>query len=409
MIEGESILCFAPEKWQHIWRNRHQIMSRLAARNKVLFIEPRPYLRDVWRDWRAGKIGWTDLGVPLVGQVQENLWVYHSPVYAPISGRFPLSVLFRWLRETQMKRVMRRLGFQSPILWLYRPNMADLVGRFSEKLVIYHIVDEYAAYEAEFTSVYSESRRASIEQSERALLRAADLGIVTSASLLERKQVYNVNTHWVPNGVDYEAFASGRFRDLEFPDDLAGLPKPIIGYIGAINEKLDYDLLRCVAETFASGSLILVGPVDLRLDFSGLDKLELPNVHLLGAKPVSEVPRYVHACQVCLMPYKLNEWTAHINPLKLYEYLAAGKPAVSTAIPAVRGFSPGLIYVAENEQAFCQQVREALAERDPDLIRRRQEFASQNTWDKRVENISELITLTLSGPRFANRFRERKR
>ncbi len=397
MIEGESILCFAPEKWQHIWRNRHQIMSRLAARNKVLFVEPRPYLRGVWRDWREGRISWADFGTPLVTQVRGNLWVYHPPAYAPISGRFPLNTLFRWLRETQMKNTMWRLGFRSPILWLYRPNMGDLVGRFGEKLVIYHIVDEYAAYEAEFTTIYSESRRASVERSEHALLQAADLVIVTSASLLERKRAYNANMHWVPNGVDYEAFASESLRNAEPPADLAGLPKPIIGYIGAVNEKLDYDLLRRVAETCASGSLILVGPVDLRLDFTGLHKLELPNVHLLGAKPVSEVPRYVHACQVCLMPYKLNEWTAHINPLKLYEYLAAGKPVVSTAIPAVRGFSPGLIYIAENEQAFCQQVCEALAECDAALIRRRQEFASHNTWGDRVERISELITLTLSG------------
>jgi len=426
MIEGESILCFAPEKWQHIWRNRHQIMSRLAAHNKVLFVEPRPYFKSVWRDWRAGKIGWADLRAPLVTQVnvgatlcgcpQGKLWVYHSPVYAPISGRFPLSALFRWLRETQMKSVMRRLGFRAPILWLYRPNMADLLGRFGEKLVIYHIVDEYAAYEAEFAEVYGESRRASVERSERTLLQAADLVIVTSASLLERKRAYNANTHWVPNGVDYEAFASE--RDLEPPADVAALPKPIIGYVGAINEKLDYDLLRRVAETFPFGSLILVGPVDLRLDFAGLRKLEeLPNVHLLGAKPVAEVACYMRACQVCLMPYKLNEWTAHINPLKLYEYLAAGKPVVSTAIPAVRGLDAGLVYVAAEHgrttpasEAFCQYVRQALAEHDERLsvasvganlvfAKRRQEFASHNTWDERVEKLSVLIASTLSGPR----------
>jgi len=394
MIEGESILCFAPERWQHIWRNRHQIMSRLAQRNRVLFVEPRPYLRNVWRDARRGKIRPSDLRQPLVTQVQDTLWVYHPPLYAPISGRFPLAAALRWLRATEMRRVMRRLGFSAPILWLYRPYMADVIGRFGEKLVIYHIVDEYAAYEAEFTAVYSDARRDQVEKAERALAAQADLVIVTSPSLLERKRAFNPNTHWVPNAVDYATFARVAEENPPPPADVASLPMPVIGYVGAINEKLDYDLLRQVAEAYPQSSLILVGPVDLRLDFSGLQKISLPNVHLLGAKPVTEVPHYVHACQVCLMPYKRNEWTAHINPLKLYEYLASGRPVVSTAIPAVHGYE-GVIAVADSPESFCQQIGVALASEDAEARRARMALAAQNTWDVRVARISELVNLTL--------------
>ena len=395
MISDESILCFAPEPWEHIWRNRHQIMSRLAEKNRVLFVEPRPYLREVIRDWRAGKVGWKDLSRPLVTQIKENLWAYHPPLFAPLSGRYPLSVILRWLRETQMKRVMRQLGFTAPILWLYRPNMADAVGRYGEKLVTYHIVDQYSAYEADFQSVYGQERRSSVEQSERTMLGLADLVIVTSSSLLEEKGHYNANTHWVPNGVDYEAFSTAALSGALPPDDVAALPRPIVGYVGAINEKLDYELLRQVALEIPC-TLILVGPVHLRLDLSGPKMLDLPNVCFLGAKPVSDVARYVAACDVCLMPYKLNEWTAHINPLKLYEYLAAGKPVVSTAIPATAGFEQ-VIRIAGGQAGFCQHVGHALEERDASLVRDRMNLAAQNTWMARVEKLSELVEASLSG------------
>ncbi len=399
MIEGESILCFAPEPWEHIWRNRHQVMSRLAKRNKVLFVEPRPYLRNVIGDARAGKLSWADFTAPSVAQIQDSLWSYRTPLYAPLSGRYPLNVVLRWLRERHLKATMRRLGFGQPILWLYRPYMADVVGRFDEKLVIYHIVDKYAAYEAEFEHVYDRARRSGVEQAEEALLRAADLVIVTSDSLWKEKRRHNPNTHWVSNAVDYEAFAGAALAPTP-PDDAAALRQPIIGYVGAINEKLDYDLLREVALAYPDGSLMMVGPVDLRLDFSGLDKLRLPNVHFLGAKPVADVARYVACCQACLMPYKLNEWTAHINPLKLYEYLATGRPVISTAIPAVAGFqgegdAGRLVRVAADGAAFVRLVGEALAEREGELPRQRMDLAAQNTWDARVEQLSGLIRATL--------------
>lgn len=285
---------------------------------------------------------------------------------------------------------MRRLGFGRPILWLLRPNMQDVIGRLGEKLVIYHIVDQYAAYEAEFTDVYGLDRRSSVEESERAMLAQADLVFVTSKSLLEEKKKYNPNTFWVPNGVDYCAFAAGRGA---LPDDVAPLPRPIVGYVGAINEKLDYELLRKVALELPV-TLLLVGPVHLRLDFSGLAGLQLTNVHFLGGKPVEEVPAYVGACDVCLMPYKLNEWTAHINPLKLYEYLAAGKPIVSTAIPAIEGFEH-VIRIASNGDEFCQQVRCALNENSEDLAALRMQVAAQNTWDARVDKLSELVQAAL--------------
>lgn len=404
MIKNQSILCVAPERWQHIWRNRHQIMSRLAAHNKVLFVEPRPYLRTIVSDLRTGKLRLGDALRPRQTNEMRNLWSYRTSWYTPLSGRYPLDQMLQAWREAELKRTMRRLGFGQPILWLYRPDMIDMVGRLDEKLVIYHIVDKYTAYEAEFESVYDQQRRQSIEEKERAMVRRADLVLVTSKSLLAEKRRDNANTHWVPNGVDYEAFASASRSAI--PADVARLPQPVIGYVGAINEKLDYDLLRQVALADPNRSLILVGPVDLRLDFSGQAKLDLPNVHFLGRKPVEDVPRYVAACQVCLMPYKLNEWTAHINPLKLFEYLAAGKPIISTAIPAVGDFaqtdSTAMIHVATDRADFIQAVAAKQAESDPEAKMRRMALAAENTWDTRIERISQLIDQTLRTTPSAN-------
>jgi len=397
MIRGEHIVCAAPEPWKHIWRNRHQIMSRLARENKVLFVEPRPYLREVIQGVRRGEIALGDFFRARTEEVRKNLWAYRPPLYAPLSGRFPLNVTTRWLREFDLRQTMRQLGFSEPILWLVRPNMADMVGTLGEKLVVYHVVDQYAAYDADYDSSYGAERRAAVEASERHMLSLADLVIVTSRSLIEEKSAHNDNVHWVPNGVDYQRFSSAGALDKAPPEDMAGLPKPIVGYVGAINEKLDYDLLRLVAQNI-SGTLVLVGPVLLRLDLSGQQALDLPNVRFLGNKPVAQVADYVATCDVCLMPYTLNEWTAHINPLKLFEYLAAGKPIVSTAIPAVQGFED-VVRVAGNEAEFLAHIREALIEDNQAAIAQRRAVASENTWEARVERISKLLEASLARTR----------
>ncbi len=388
MIEGYGIVCFAPGPWDDIWRNRHQIMTRLARRNKVLWVEPRAYLRPVLRQLRRGEIGWRDLRRPLAVPVRENLWVYRDPVYAPIAGRrLRLGDLTRMLRTRAMRRTMRQLGFGRPLLWLTRYYQADVVGTCDERLVIYHVSDEYSAYAAVRDPE-------AVRRAEAELIRRADLVLVTSQALLESKRPLNPHTYLVPNAADVQGFAAAA-ADPSVPLRMAALPRPIIGYVGVLNEKLDYEFVRRIALARPDWSIALVGPLSLYTQPHKADGLiDLPNVHMLGRVEVSQVPHHIKVCDVCLLPYERNEWTRNIDSLKLYEYLACGRPVVATDIPAARGF-PGLVHVVRSVEEAVAAIEAALEEDTPEHVRRRQAAVAEHNWDARVEQISELVAEAL--------------
>ncbi|NLG27385.1 MAG: glycosyltransferase family 1 protein [Chloroflexi bacterium] len=392
MLTGESILCFAPDPWNDIWRNRHQIMSLMAESNRVLYVEPRPYLREVLThplpSASAPRLRHVGDGDPAPG---TGLFVYRPPRYAPLSGRAPLSSVTAWLRESSLRRTLHRLRMRAPILWLYRPDMADLPGRCGERLVIYHIVDEYVGYAA-----LDAERAERVRQRERALIARADLVLVTSQELLASKGGINPNTHWVPNAVDYGRFAQAA-RARALPAELAGLPRPWIGYVGAINDKIDLPLLEQVAQRWPQATLVLVGPERVHEpgNLAAAERLHArPNVRFVGQVGVERVPEFVAACDVGLLPYRLNDWTRNIHPLKLYEYLACGLPVVSTDIPAVQE-QADVVQIAADATQFVSAIAVALSQAE-EFAAERQARAAANTWRQRVEQISELVERTRS-------------
>lgn len=387
MLTGQQILCFGPDPWGSIWQDKPGLLRALARHNLVVYFEPRVHLPDVWRDLRAGRVGWRDLRRPRLERVAENLYVYHHPLYAPISGREPLRTPLRWLREGLWWEALRRLGVKRPILWLYLPGMVDLVGRFGEKLLVYFVVDEYAAYPELKPEV-----AAAMRCREEALLRRADVVFTTAATLRDERLLLNPHTYWVPNAVDFAAFAAALAAPGPEPVLMASLPRPRLGVVGSIGSKVDLDLLAAVARARPEWSLALVGPVARGADASKLASLRsLPNVHLLGAVAPAEVPRVMRACDVGLIPYVLSAETRHVNPLKVYEYLAVGLPVVSTPLPNL-AVPPEMARTAGTPEAFIAAVEAALAEAgDEALAMRRRAYASRQTWDARAEEISRRI------------------
>ncbi len=291
---------------------------------------------------------------------------------------------------------MRQLQMQRPILWLFRPDMADLPGRYGEQFLIYHIVDEYTGY-ADMDADGGDARLAGIRRREQELIARADLVLVTSQTLLATKGGLNPRTYCVPNAADYDAFAAAAQVGWE-PPELRDVPRPRIGYVGAVNDKLDADLLYRVAQAYPKASMLMVGPerpasAEMR---RGLERLKaLDNVFMPGAVPVERVPEFVAACDVGLLPYKQNAWTKAIHPLKLYEYLACGLPVVAVDIPSVHE-EAAVIAIAPDADAFVAAVGRALADDGPLQRAARQARAAQNTWRHRVERISELIEAGLA-------------
>lgn len=396
MLSGHDIICFSPNPWDALWRNRQQIMARLARQNRILFVEPTPYLRSTLAslprpspDHRSSINQSTDQPLP-------NLWLHRPPLYAPQSGRPPLSDLTFRLRRRSLRQAMRRLGMERPILWIFQYNLGEMLGQLGERLAIYHAVDEYSAYQMPADTIAGRDRRQIVRDMEADLIRRVDLVFVTSPALYETKRHLHSHVVLVPNGVDYDHFSSA---DLPPPPDLPA-HRPRIGYAGVLNEKLDFPLLATVAARHPQWQFILIGPDaiaptgPIRQQFLALQ--QLPNVHLLGRKPVAQLPAYLHACDVCLMPYAQSEWTRNISPLKLYEYLATGVPIVSTSIAAAQEFASSL-WLADDPDAFAQAITGALATDSPDRRRRQQALAQAHTWDNRIAALSAAIGDRLIG------------
>jgi glycosyltransferase involved in cell wall biosynthesis len=388
-MRDQDIVLFAPEPWDAIWRNRHQIFTRLARHNRIIWVEPReaawPHL---WRRWRAGE--WREPAFWKVGvsQPMANVWVVHTPQFAPVT-RGGVGKVTRAIRAAPIRALLRRLGVRQPLLWLFHPSLWDEVGRWEERLAIYHLVDEYTAYTT------NRSLQQSLAADERQLMAKVDMVFVTSQKLLESKRALHSRVYLVPNGVDYEAFAGAR------PDAaLARLPRPILGYVGALKAKIDFVLLQKVADANPDATVLLVGPLDAGVDAAEWSALVArPNVHFADARPVADVPGVVAACDIGLLPYRRMPWTEHINSLKLNEYLAAGLPVVALDLPMVTDVRD-LVYVANDHDQFVARTREAraaLAAPDEDARRTaRRRYAAAQDWESRVSDIGAHVLSELA-------------
>lgn len=247
-------------------------------------------------------------------------------------------------------------------------------------------MDEYLAYEG-----ISTENRARVEASEQKMLKRADLVIVVSKKLFQSKGSFNKHTYLVPNGVDYASYDRALHSNDPVPADIAQLPKPIIGYSGLISARLDLDLIQDLANTYPDRSFVLMGSVDSRWCEDDMQKLMLmSNVHFLGMKKIDMVPLYVASFDVCIVPYKISKETENLSALKLYDFMAAGKPIVTTNFPAVKEFKD-VVYVADSKENFIHCVDKAFQENDDSLSLKRKQMASQNTWDHRVMQLSQVI------------------
>jgi glycosyltransferase involved in cell wall biosynthesis len=386
--ENIGILAFVPDVYGGYPMSRHHILRRLSRRWKVLWVSYPVY----WLPALRGQVDFERRGLQ---KVSERLWCYAPRVPADYireySGRGLGQRLSRqyaacWdkLFVRKIKHLLRRMDIDEVILYIWRPEFEKYMEEFSELFTCYHIVDEYS---------FNPEADEPISAREMSLLKNADVVFIHSKTLMQKKGHINPNTHYVPNGVEFSRFRRGISRATGEPSDISSIPRPRIGYMGYIKRHIDLPLLCSIAEARRDWSIVLVGPVreyhhDIKDDVAALKRQ--PNVHFLGGKPASDVPLYVDAFDVSLMPYQQTQYTKYIYPLKLHEYLACGKPVVATPLPNLQAFSD-VLYFAENADQWVQAIDQALGENDPDLKVRRVRVARENSWDSRVEKIASIF------------------
>ena len=385
VLSGEDIICFSHTPWHGPWKASQQIMSLLAESNRVVYVGPPAGMRDA-----VNSLQGRAKPLPVLERARPTLFIYHEPrVLARIRGDRPQGWTYNrgaaWGRVTHTQYLARRLRFHSPILWIFDPTQAHAAGRFREKLLVYHMLDNYG----ELFKPSGAAARAAIVHNEESMLERADVVFAVSRPLHDRCVRYNASSFLVPNGVNYERFQA-TIDSGALPADLQNIRRPIVGYVGVIQADLDFPLLHRIAEEVTDASLVFVGPEDLGSDRPKFEALlTRRNVHYLGTKPVEDVPRYINACDVCILPCGEDRSAAESDQIKLYEYLACGRPVVSINLPCAQRFS-GVVRIARNADEFMLHVKACLEE-DPDSTEQRKRVASQHSWRHRVAAFSEVI------------------
>lgn len=395
MLRGKDIVCISSLDWGAMWTSKQQIMSRLAKTNRVLYVEePVTMLAPLkvpsrWRRWSAI--------APRLNRVDAGLWTLTPPPLLPFGNMRPevnranQSLLARYLRWA-----MDRLYFDEDyIFWTYLPASVALLdlldagparaARAAQRrpsLVVYHCVDEHSAFPG-FVSPEV------VKEYDGELTRRADLVITTAENLRRSRQSLNPNTYTVLNAADVEVFNKALDPDLLVPAELTSIPAPRLGVVGMHDSRLDLEAIEAIARADPDWHVVLIGPLKPgQVDEPRLRRL--PNVHLLGEKMRAQLPGYLKGMAVALIPYRANELTRNIFPLKLFEYLAAGLPVVAGGLPELEDFA-GVIGIAGSPEEYPGLIREAIASDSAEKREARVALAAQNTWDNRVERISGLV------------------
>jgi glycosyltransferase involved in cell wall biosynthesis len=390
MISGKSIICFGGEDWwYHHPHSKNHLMRRFArAGNRVLFVN-------------SISMGLASLGnSDLVPRVMRKLRSYSklarttpegitvvSPPTVPFFGNRAVRAANRHLLQTQIGGLARRRGLKRPILWIAIPTAVEMIGRLDEQLVIYQVSDKYDANTMDHATDPELIRKLH----ERAI-DAADIILYSGRKLLSEATRGRERSHLLEQAVDFEHWARVGTGELEVAKEVACIPRPRLGYFGAIEPWLvDQELVRRASFERPNWHWVFIGNRSRGLEIEGL-----PNVHFLPAVSYDELPRYAAGFDVCVLPWETEQaFTSYGSAIKVREYLATGKPVVIAPLPEYEPMSE-VLRIARSREDFLRLVEEALHECDPIAARKRQSAVANGTWDARAEWVSDLIEKELA-------------
>jgi glycosyltransferase involved in cell wall biosynthesis len=367
--EFDGVICFGGEDWWYHNRGHYdmQMMRELSAHVPVLYVNSigmRPpsvgsstqFAKRVARKLKSLKQG--------LVEVRENFSVF-SPLAAPgTAGR----VATRHVMPGQVRRAAKKIGITRPLLWVACPPADQVLDAFDPVGLVYQRTDRFE----DFLGVNPDEIRAYDVD----LKGRTDVTLFCSTHLYEREADGCRSALFVDHGVDYSTFEAGG----EEPEDVRDIPHPRVGFVGGIDaHTFDPPMFLDVAKALSTLQFVLVGGCSLPADWC-----TLPNVHLLGRRPYSEVAAYMAACDVLIMPWNQSDWIAACNPVKLKEYLAVGRPVVSTWFKELERYD-GLVHVARGADEFAAAIKNALAsEADPRPGRDR---VRSQTWTAKADEV----------------------
>jgi UDP-galactopyranose mutase len=358
-----DIVCVSHLRWDFVFQRPQHLLSRAARHGRVYYIEEPIFDDGPPRLTVADREPGVQIVVPVLnsrGRVDEQ----------------------QQILAMQLAAFLRRGGVKNYVLWYYTPMALPLTIDLTPQAVVYDCMDELSG----FTGA-----PAGLQEFESALFRKADVVFSGGQSLYEAKRTRHHNLHAFPSSVDVAHFAQARtLAGRPEPADQASIGHPRIGFFGVIDERMDYDLLAGVSSARPGWHLVLVGPT------AKVDPASLPtaaNIHYLGPKPYAALPTYIAGWDVAMLPFARNDATRFISPTKTPEYLAAGKPVVSTSIrDVIRPYGQcGLARIADTVEDFVTAVEAALGESPADRLRAADAFLTHTSWDGTWTQMRQLI------------------
>lgn len=348
-----DLVVFCHLRWDFVYQRPQHIISRLAKSLKVLFIE------EPWH--RPGQDGSTLIEVnPSLHVLQPN--VHHIE---EIGGVLPLYT-------------DKKIGMG----WFYSASFLPLLDYFSFDKVVYDCMDELSLFKG---------APEKLVRQERCLMEQADIVFTGGKSLYESKVRHHTHVYCFPSSVDREHFAQA-LNGLAIPDDIALIRNPIVGYFGVIDERIDLNLLNETALLRPGINFVMIGPL------AKISEHDLPrqhNIHYLGMKNYGELPGYLKAFSIAMMPFALNDATKYISPTKTLEYMAAGKPIISTAVhDVVRDYSKELTVIS-NADGFSKAIDTLLAYNNALAPTNYHKILEHTSWDATVKKMQEIMKNTV--------------
>ncbi len=391
MLKNRNILCVSVPSWKANYASTIvELMKKMGAENKVLYVQNPYTIKDLLsalvkkdKKFPFKKVLGLSSGLETHSENNTEVHVLTPPLNLTINflpQGFVYDQLLKfngWLVRQSVKKHLHRLGMNRDLIHIvsFHPLMGVVNGRkFGENVLLYHCYDEigHAHWMKNHGTDY-----------ENRFIGHTDAVVFTSQGLLEKKGSLNQNSYLVKNGADISLFSKA--FNIDLPE------KKIVGYIGSIDDRLDYDLLEYVAASMPDTIFQFIGRVVDEKAKSRLEKFD--NIQFSGAKKLDELPAFVREFSAGIIPFVRNEFTKGIYPLKINEYLAAGLPVVSTDFGYLEDFK-GIITIARDKEQFKNGLLDELGRDSNDKRISRQQVASRNSWDNRAEDLSQVIETT---------------
>lgn len=385
MLHNQSIICFGGEDWwYHHPHSKAHLMRKFArAGNKVIFVNSismglpglahKDLLPRITRKLRSYS--------KLARETDEGITVV-SPASLPFFGSAAARAVNRRVIGAQIRNLARSRGLTKPILWIAIPTAAELIGQFDESAIVYHVSDKYDA-----NTMDHATDPVHIRKLHEHAIDAADLVFYSGRKLFDEATRGRERSYLLEQGVDYDHWCRVGRGEIEVAPEVARIPRPRLGYFGAIEPWLvDQELIKRAAQERPEWQWIFIGNRS-----RGLEIEHLANTHFLPPVAYKDLPRYAAGFDVCVLPWETEQaFTSYGSAIKVREYLATGKPVVISPLPEYEPMSD-VLRIARTRDDFMKLVEDALQETDPAAPTRRQAAVVSGTWDARAEWVSELI------------------